>query len=168
MVNGLRISPDGQWLAIAEKSIGFGSTWSIVFIDGAGNDRRLDARVAGDYLDMAWAPGVHEIWFNGYQGANPEWQAIDTNGRVRSLLRAPCRCGSWMWPPMAECSPSAATPATASWAIDPVGLMTIDAIQIADDDRTYYYTFHRVLSHLIHYRGSSVGAPEPGNAHRRV
>ncbi len=89
IVNGLRVSPDGQWLAVAEKAIGLGNTWSIVFIDGAGNARRFDAGVAGDYLDVAWAPHVHEIWFNGYQGADPEWQAMDTNGRSRSLLRAP-------------------------------------------------------------------------------
>lgn len=38
---------------------------------------------------MAWAPHVHEIWFNGYQGADPEWQAMDTDGRSRALLRAP-------------------------------------------------------------------------------
>ena len=89
IVSALRASPDGRWLAFAEKSIGYGGSWAIVFLDRSGAESRFDARTSGDFLDLAWAPGGGEVWFNAYQGADPEWRAMDTSGAIRSLLRAP-------------------------------------------------------------------------------
>jgi Tol biopolymer transport system component len=89
IVSALRASPDGRWLALAEKSIGYGGSWSIVFLDSSGAETRFDAGTSGDFLDLAWAPGAREVWFNAYQGADPEWRAMDTSGATRSLLRAP-------------------------------------------------------------------------------
>ena len=89
LVNSLLVSPDGNWLALAEKATGYGSSWAIVFIDRDGNARVFDTGRAGDFFDSAWAPGSNEIWFNVYQGGDPEWRAMDTAGVSRLLLRTP-------------------------------------------------------------------------------
>jgi len=83
-VIGVRISPDGRGIALAEGGF-LGLPTAIRFVDRNGKSRVLaEAAVSG----IAWSPGGGEIWFsqNDGVGSSSLW-AVDLSGRKRLLLR---------------------------------------------------------------------------------
>jgi Tol biopolymer transport system component len=82
----LRISPDGNWVALLERAR---SGRSLLIVDRAGKSRTLAGpRIRGQ--GIAWSRSGDEIWFDD-RGERGQFvlNAVDFSGRVRTLASAP-------------------------------------------------------------------------------
>ena len=82
-VDSLRVSPQGNVLAFGEKAQGFATNWSVVFLELDGETRRFDTGFRGDFFDLVWSPHGGEVWFDTYQGGDPDLHAMSLTGEVR-------------------------------------------------------------------------------------
>jgi hypothetical protein len=82
----LRLSPDGRYLAIAYHPTLEDDRGLVVILDREG--RRVASTREWASLDgLAWAKGGREVWFTASEvGADNSLRALDTDGRVRSVL----------------------------------------------------------------------------------
>lgn len=82
----LRLSPDGQQLAIAYHPTPYDDRGLVVVLDRAG--RRVAATPEWASLDgLAWAPGGREVWLTASEvGADNSLRALSLDGRVRTVL----------------------------------------------------------------------------------
>ncbi len=87
-VDSLRVSPQGNVLAFGEKAQGFATNWSVVFLELDGETRRFDTGFRGDFFDLVWSPHGGEVWFDTYQGGDPDLHAMSLTGEVRLLARS--------------------------------------------------------------------------------
>jgi len=84
----VRVSPQGDRLAFAERPLGLSSTWSIVLLNRQGEKVTLPSGESSDYFDLVWAPGADEIWFTGRYGGTGRLLAVNRSGRIRELIPA--------------------------------------------------------------------------------
>ena len=87
-VDSLRVSPQQNVLALGEKAPGWATNWFIVFLELDGKTRHFDTGFRGGRLDLAWSPDGGEVWFNTYDGGDPDLHAMSRTGKVRLLLRS--------------------------------------------------------------------------------
>jgi hypothetical protein len=81
-----RVSPDGERVAFFE---GEAEGLSVAVVDRAGK-RSVLSSGWGDWWNLAWAPGGHEVWFGASRGGSAAaLYAVDLEGRVRELVNAP-------------------------------------------------------------------------------
>jgi hypothetical protein len=81
----VRISPDGQRLAIAE---GEGGYRNIVLLDRSGRKTTLSSGW-GDMASLAWSPSGDEVWFTANKGKDATTsalRAVSTDGRERVIF----------------------------------------------------------------------------------
>ncbi len=88
-VGAFRLSPDGDTLAVGEKSRGMVSAWQITFLGRDGTSHSYSTGVGGDHIDLAWSPNGREVWFNGVLGGSLDLYALSTSGEQRVLLSPP-------------------------------------------------------------------------------
>jgi hypothetical protein len=88
-VDGFRLSPGGDRIALGEKAPGFGNTWHITFVGRDGGVRSHSTEVRGDWLDIAWAPDGSEVWYNTVLGASSDLYAMSLSGERRILASPP-------------------------------------------------------------------------------
>jgi DNA-binding winged helix-turn-helix (wHTH) protein len=84
----LRLSPDGNRLAVEEHPLHHDDRGRVVVYDGAG--RLLAASpVFGSLEGLAWSPDGDEVWFTAAEvGADSNLRALSLDGEVRTLLSA--------------------------------------------------------------------------------
>jgi len=84
----VRISRDGQMVAVAEHPVAGDDRGQVVLFDRQGRRRVL----SGDWASLnglAWSPDGREVWFTATRvGADCALQAVDLEGHVRTLVPA--------------------------------------------------------------------------------
>jgi Tol biopolymer transport system component len=89
-VTHLRVSPDGNRLALLEhpKGMGAGPYGSVVVVDRSGKTQTLATLPA--VWGLAWSPSGREIWFSAHDGSTPyALNAVTLSGRRRVVASAP-------------------------------------------------------------------------------
>jgi len=85
----LRVSPQGDWIAILE---GNGEIGSLSVLDLTGRKTLLVSK--GLAWSLAWAPSGDEIWLiHSRGGSSPSLHAVDLTGKVREIFRSPGMLG---------------------------------------------------------------------------
>jgi hypothetical protein len=84
-----RVSPDGQLLAFSDHPFYGDFRGDVAVIDLAGRKRVLTAEWA-DIRGLTWSADGREVWFTATRsGAECALWAVDLEGRVRQVFRAP-------------------------------------------------------------------------------
>src|SRR5262245_28855082 len=88
VMGGLRVSPDGERVAMALHPAPNDDAGYVAVIDRQGNRRELTQRWAS-LQGLAWSPSGREVWFTAASvGTNLGLHAVDLSGRVRQILPA--------------------------------------------------------------------------------
>jgi len=92
VIQAMRVSPDGQLIALIEQeSLGAGAEW-LTIVNRAGAVKSRSRRWSGTDDRLAWTPNSAEVWFTGNAGdAGPSSAifAMTTEGVERIVYRAP-------------------------------------------------------------------------------
>jgi dipeptidyl aminopeptidase/acylaminoacyl peptidase len=90
-LSSLRISPDGERLAVFEHP-SFGDDRGSVVVVGADGRRRVLSEGWASVEGLAWSPDGREVWFTGARaGLDATLHAVTLDGVARELMRAPGR-----------------------------------------------------------------------------
>lgn len=87
-VSHVRISPGGDWIAIADHVAG-GDDGRVVIIDSHGN-HKASSSFYGSVEGLAWTPNGKEVWFSAVPaGSVRSIYGMELNGKERLIYRAP-------------------------------------------------------------------------------
>jgi hypothetical protein len=87
-VNRVRISPDGQRLALEQRVMPHDDRGRVVIVDRDGK-RLLATDEFGSLVGLAWSPRGDEVWFTAARvGAENRLHALSLDGHVRTVYAA--------------------------------------------------------------------------------
>ena len=89
-ISNMRFSPDGERLAFLDHPALWDDRGSVAMVDRAGHVTTLSSGWQSED-GLAWSARGDEIWFAAVAGGgfNRALMAVDTSGRVRTVLRVP-------------------------------------------------------------------------------
>ena len=88
-LSALRVSPDGNRIAVFEGADETGANMNVAVVDRSGTRTVLSSSWRAAY-GLAWSPRANEVWFSATEGLlAPALQAVTLAGKVRPLFHAP-------------------------------------------------------------------------------